>query len=121
MPKTKRQEIGRIGEDIAEIFLKKKGFELLARNFWKPWGEIDVVARKKNVIHFIEVKTSQTSSGYRGEENVHEKKLQRLERTIYSYLSQYDLEDDEWQLDVIAVALDVAEKKASVKWLQNVF
>ena len=57
MPKTKKQETGDIGEKIAGRFLVSKGFEIVGWNYRKPWGEIDIIVRKKEKIHFIEVKT----------------------------------------------------------------
>ena len=41
-----RKEVGRVGEDIAAQFLERKGFKILARNYRKPWGEIDIIAEK---------------------------------------------------------------------------
>ncbi len=57
MPKTEKQETGDIGEKIAGLFLKSRGFEIAGTNYRKPWGEIDIIVRKKGKIHFIEVKT----------------------------------------------------------------
>jgi putative endonuclease len=57
VPKTKKQETGDIGEKIAGCFLVAKGFEIVGKNYRKPWGEIDIIVRKKGKIHFIEVKT----------------------------------------------------------------
>ena len=54
---AKHLEIGRLGEDIACRFLKEKGFKVVERNYWKKWGEIDIVAEKEGVLRFIEVKT----------------------------------------------------------------
>ena len=46
-----------MGEKIAGRFLQSKGFEIVSWNYLKPWGEIDIIVRKKRKIHFIEVKT----------------------------------------------------------------
>ena len=46
-----------IGEDIAVNYLKKKGYKIIERNFRKGYGEIDIIALKKNVLVFVEVKT----------------------------------------------------------------
>jgi len=55
--RTEKRRLGDIGENIACDFLKKRGFEILDRNYLKKWGEIDIVARKDSVIHFVEVKS----------------------------------------------------------------
>jgi len=57
VPKTKKQETGDIGEKIAGRFLAAKGFEIIGKNYRKPWGEIDIIVQKAGKTHFIEVKT----------------------------------------------------------------
>jgi len=56
MPETGKQIIGRLGEDIAVKHFVKHSFKVLDRNYRKKWGEIDIVAEKDNILHFIEVK-----------------------------------------------------------------
>jgi len=120
--------VGRIGEDIACRFLMKRGFSIVGRNYWKKWGEIDVIARKGKTWHFIEVKAvrcknlenvSHETDEYRPEENVHPQKLKRLYRTIQTYLLEKGIED-EWQLDVLAVFLDLEKKQARCRVTENV-
>lgn len=53
----KTQKIGSLGEELVVRFLMKRGFKILDRNYRRPWGELDVVAERKAVIHFIEVKS----------------------------------------------------------------
>ena len=50
------QKIGTLGEELVVKFLVKKGYKILDRNFWKRWGELDIVAQRKGKIHFVEVK-----------------------------------------------------------------
>jgi len=116
----KSGEIGRVGEEIASIFLENRGFSILERNYRKKWGEIDIVAKKENLIRFVEVKT--VSSGgnisYMPEENVHFNKLKRLTRTIETFCAERGFYGD-WQIDVIAVLLDVNKKEAKVRFTEN--
>jgi len=120
--------VGNLGEEIASNYLKSRGFKILDRNYLQKWGEIDIVARKKNKLYFIEVKTVSRSfenfgsnDGYRPEENVHPWKIKRLYRTIESYLTEKGIEEEvEWQLDLISVYLDVERKKANVDYLPNI-
>lgn len=122
-------KIGIIGENIAARFLMKQGFSIKERNYWKKWGEIDVVAEKEGIVHFVEVKSvscenienvlSGSYAGYRPEENVHEGKLSRLYKTIESYIAEYEYEG-EWGIDVIIVYIEKNTKRAKVKMIENI-
>jgi len=129
MKEKATSEIGRIGEDIACRFLMKHGYSIEEQNYRKKWGELDIIARKSGLWHFVEVKTVQCADlstvihetdSYRPEENVHPQKIKRLHRTIQSFLLEKGIED-EWQLDVLAVFLDLKHKKARCRFLENVF
>jgi putative endonuclease len=126
---TENQKIGRIGEETACKFLMKHGFAIIGRNYLKKWGEIDIIAKKGKNLHFVEVKTvsrenirgisHETLDEYQPEENVHPKKLERLSRAIQSYIIEHDSGDD-WQLDVVAVFLDLKNRKARCRYIENV-
>ncbi|MEK7662328.1 MAG: YraN family protein [Patescibacteria group bacterium] len=115
-----RGEVGRVGEEIASIFLENKGFFIVGRNYRKKWGEIDIIAKKGNSMRFVEVKTISSSgdTSYMPEENVHYNKLKRLTRTIETFCAERSFYGD-WQIDVIAVFLDVNKKEAKVRFTEN--
>lgn len=58
---SKNKKIGDLGEDIAVIFLEKRGFQVIDRNYRKKTGEIDIVAHKDGFYYVIEVKTLKIS------------------------------------------------------------
>lgn len=139
MPKiftSKTQKFGEIGEGIACNFLIKKRFVVIERNYTKPWGEIDIVAKKDKKLHFIEVKTvsceiingkvthpparAGETKGIRPEENMHRKKLDRLSRVVETYLLKCSNDEVEWQFDLISVLLDVEKKIARVRILEDI-
>src|SRR3989344_156339 len=143
MPKvftSKTQKTGEIGENIAVKFLMKHSFSILDRNYTKKWGEIDVVAEKGGQIHFIEEKSVWRSTldsvppadakalagkhetpDYRPEDNMHPWKLQRLSRTIQTYLLHKKIPDEkEWQVDLLVVYIDLKNKKAKVKVVKDI-
>ena len=55
--RTNKRKIGDIGENIACMFLVKRGFKVIGRNYLKKWGEIDIIAEKQGILHFVEVKS----------------------------------------------------------------
>ena len=118
-----KKKIGALGENMACRFLVKQGFKVLDRNYNKKWGEIDIVAEKDKILRFIEVKTvvSYETDRYRPEENVHYQKLKRLSRVIQTYLLDKKVSyETEWQIDVLAVFLDLETKKAKFRWTENI-
>jgi len=128
------QKIGELGEDIACKFLMKHGFSVLERNYTKKWGEIDIIAEKRNKRYFIEVKSKSVSSfdfvSYqhngqanetnRPEENMHAWKMKRLRRVVETYLISKRLGSIDWQFDLIVVYLDIEKRLARVKVVDNI-
>lgn len=128
--KQKNKETGYLGEEIATDYLKKQGFTVLERNYLKKWGEIDIVARKTDIIHVVEVKTVSYETKqdlnhavlrrtWRPEENVHAHKIKKLARATESWLLENKC-SLAWQIDIISVRLVTREKYATVKYLPNI-
>lgn len=120
---AKHNEIGKLGEDIATMFLKKRGFTGFTRNFREKYGEIDIISEKDGKTHFIEVKTvsRENLDGIEkeniAEENVTREKLSKLSRVISTYVEKERVLD--WQFDVIAVYLNTNTKTAKVRFIEN--
>ncbi|OHA88647.1 MAG: hypothetical protein A3C70_03555 [Candidatus Zambryskibacteria bacterium RIFCSPHIGHO2_02_FULL_43_14] len=118
--RTEKRKLGDIGENVACEFLKRRGFEIIERNYLRKWGEIDIVAKKNNTIRFIEVKSvSHVTEGYRPEDNMHPWKLKRLSRTMQTYLLEKELDCD-WQLDLVTIKIDQENRKARIEIIENV-
>lgn len=121
---SKTQQIGKIGEDIATRFLVKRGFSIIERNYTKKYGEIDIVATKEGILHFLEVKTLKAAGkqqAYRPEENVSHPKLKRFIRACQVFLEERNVsQETPWQIDVVSVFLDLKHKKAKVTFLENI-
>jgi len=122
---------GNIGEDIACTFLMKKGFTIVDRNYLKKWGEIDIVTKKKNIFHFIEVKsvevkstaahTNVSNDSFRPEENVHVLKQRRLRRVVQTYLLERGQGlDVEFFFHVVVVRMNTETRRAKVSMIENV-
>ena len=125
---SEKRKLGNTGEDFCVKHLVKQVYDILDRNYLKKWGEIDMVAKKDGVIHFVEVKTKELESfmwnsleNYDPEENVHPWKLKRLSRAIQTYLMEKNVDDDtEWQVDIVAVFLDLDAEKASIRIVEDI-
>lgn len=124
MPSQKRK-FGDLGEKIAGDYLKKEGYQILERNYQKPWGEIDLIAQKEKAVVFIEVKTRTVQPGQSlkfayPEENVRLSKKRKLIRTAQTYLNEKNYSPETpWQIDVIALELNLQTKKANLKHFKN--
>jgi len=123
------QKVGKLGEDVASMFLMKHKFSILERNYTRKWGEIDIVAKKDEKLYFFEVKSvscetlpnvSDNSLNKRPEENMHPWKMKRLSRVVQTYLIHYKIGNTPWQFDLLLVYLDVNNKIARVKRMENI-
>jgi putative endonuclease len=124
---SKSQKVGQLGEEMACIFLEKHKFAVLERNYTKKWGEIDIIAEKEDKLYFIEVKSKGVSSldvvsseTGRPEENMHPWKLKRLRRVVETYLISKRIGHKKWQFDLLVVYLDLDNRKARVRVVDNV-
>ena len=118
--KTQKQKIGNIGEELASMFLMKRGFKIIERNYRKKWGELDIVAEKDRIMHFVEVKAI-SNSNFRPEDAVRAWKKERMSRAIRTYLLDHKVPDEtDFQIDIAAVFLDFTRKKARIRMLKNV-
>ena len=99
-----------------------------ARNYLRKTGEIDIIARKGDVLHFIEVKTLSCKSfpreGYEEDRfdpsaNIHEAKLRRIARTAEWHVAERDWEGG-WQVDAALVWIRDADGKLLVRYLPQI-
>jgi putative endonuclease len=129
--RTEKRKVGDIGENIACRFLMKRGFEIIEQNYNKKWGEIDIISKKGDKLHFVEVKSvtreslnnvSSETDNYRPEDNLHPWKLKRLSRVIQTYLLGYSRgsHETDWQFDVIVVYLDLKGLQAKVNYMEDI-
>jgi putative endonuclease len=120
-----RKKLGKIGEEVAAEFLRKKGYKILDRNykFQIPGdlqrGEIDIVAKKEDMICFVEVKTLKDPKiEIFPEEKVNFSKKKKLIATAESWLLKNKIPlDSKWQIDVISV--EIKEGKTKISHFEN--
>lgn len=95
---------GKHGEDLAAAWLAAQGFEVLHRNWKYSYFELDIVATRDGVLHFIEVKTRTTDTYGHPEEGVTTKKMKRLMQAGEEYLYLHP----DWkriQYDILSIRL----------------
>ena len=113
----KTQKIGEIGERLATKFLEQKGFVIIDRNYRTRFGEIDIIAKDKKELIFVEVKAKNTSRFGKPYEMVTKRKKRKLRMTAKSYLqdSRIDSGNTPWRIDVISIDYETGK----IEWLKN--
>jgi len=123
-----RKEIGALGEALAAEYLKRHGFSIRDRNVMRKTGELDIVAQKEDVLHFVEVKTILTdefprekdsTDSYDPSLNLHEAKVRKVARTGEWYVLESEWEGD-WQVDAVLVWLRRRDGMAQVSYLPQI-
>lgn len=95
------QYIGEKGENIASEYLEKIGWQIVSRNFRCKQGEIDIIARNKEEIIFIEVKTRTNFKYGFPAEAVNKQKLKHLKKAIEYYLYTNNINNKTVRIDII--------------------
>ncbi len=98
--------LGERGEALAWNFLRKEGYAILEKNYRTRFGEIDVIARKQDVVVFLEVKTRRDHTFGPPQESVDWKKRQKLSRTAEAYLQAKGLENRPARFDILSITWD---------------
>ncbi len=100
---TASQMLGAIGEELAFHELKNRGYKVLIRNYECALGEIDLIAKEKGSLVFIEVKTRRSDAmGSPGEAVTREKRRQIIRVAKY-YLKRYGIPDIACRFDVVCI------------------
>ncbi len=104
---TPTQALGRKGEDVAHRYLRTRGYNVVARRFRLEdgSGEVDLIARDKNVLVFVEVKTRQTDIYGSPERAVGAEKERKLVRAARSYALKAGADWSQVRFDIISVIL----------------
>ncbi len=113
------REIGNIGEDYTAAYLEKQGCEIVCRNFCIRGGELDIVAKKGDVLHIVEVKTRKAGALTGGEEAITPVKISRIIKAANAYLAKAD-EELSCVFDVAVVELR-GGKVTDFKYIQRAF
>ena len=111
--------LGKEGERIAELFLQKKGYKLVERNYRCSGGELDLIVLDRRVVVFVEVKT-RTGSGFGTPfEAVESRKQQRMIRAAQYFLAEKGLQQRDARFDVVGVSWP--GRQPVVEHIENAF
>lgn len=112
---------GRVGEDAAHRFLRRRGCTVVARNY-RPRsgpGEIDLVAWHQGRLVFVEVKTRATAEFGTPDRAVNEDKRNALERAARDYARRAGVGWEWTRFDIVSVVL--GRRPMKVDWMQDAF
>jgi len=115
----KRRDTGLIGEKIACDFLGKNGYNILETNYRCPGGEIDIIARQKDTLVFIEVRTKKSRLFGSPEESITPAKMERLRTVAAHYGQNRDNLPATWRIDVVAIQMDRSDRVTRIELIEN--
>jgi len=126
--KKEKKNIGKIGEELAVKYLKKKDFKIIQLNYQnklgRRLGEIDIIAKNNKIIIFIEVKTRSIIAGTNilPEENITRDKLRKLQKIAQNYIRENNLWEFDYRFDAVSVLLNrETEEVLEIRHLENIF
>ena len=106
MKNTSKKEMGNIGEEIASKYLCENGYQILERNFYTKHGELDIIAKQKDEIVFIEVKTRSNYAYGNPREAVTPIKQRHMYQAAKYYLYKKKQENAFTRFDVVEVYVE---------------
>ncbi len=115
----KRRDTGIQGEKLAKDFLKKQGYHIIETNYRCPEGEIDIVAKHKDSLIFIEVRTKTSLEFGSPEESITPTKRERMRATASRYRQTHNDLPLLWRIDVVAVELNQEGKLSRIELIEN--
>ena len=114
-----KKELGKKGEEKALRFLKKKGYRIIEKNYVCKMGEMDIIAKDKDTLAFIEVKTRTSMAFGPPQLAVNSSKQRQLSKVALNYLKEKQLEDVKARFDVVAILLE--EKGEQIELIKDAF
>lgn len=108
-----RRRVGAAFEERAEELLRERGFAIVARNFRTRYGEIDRIARRGDLLVFVEVKMRRGDPYGSAAEAVDQRKARQIYRMAEQFLQERpELEELDMRFDVIAIDIDASGRVA---------
>ncbi len=112
--------LGARGEAAAATFLRRRGYQIVARGE-QCFGEMDIVAVDNRTVVFVEVKTRNSDQSGSPESAVDDEKQRRLTRAALSFLKRHDLLSNSARFDVVAVTWPAGRRRPEIEHLIDAF
>jgi len=116
---NRKQEIGKKGESIAVGYLKKQGYKIIEQNYRSKAGEIDIIAREKKTLVFVEVKTRRSTSYGSPKWAVTLKKQKAISMAALYYLKMTNQTNADARFDVVSIL--VRGEDTQIELVRNAF
>ena len=115
----RKQEIGKKGESVAVRYLKKQGYKIIQQNYRSKAGEIDIIARERKTLVFVEVKTRRSTSYGSPKWAVTPKKQKAISMAALYYLKMTDQTHADARFDVVSILAQGDEPR--IELVRNAF
>jgi len=115
----KNKELGALGEKLARQRLKRAGYKIVTANYRSLQGEVDLIARHKACLVFVEVKCRRDTAFGPPEEAVTATKQKKLVHVAEFYIQHEAPDTREWRIDVVAIELDDRNRPRRIEIIEN--
>jgi putative endonuclease len=112
---------GSYGENLARSYLRRKNYRIVAKNYRCGLGEIDIVARKGDLLVFAEVKSRRDNGLVEPFESVTREKQSRLSRLAEHFVVCHGFTDMMLRFDVISILFDAGGKVRKFVHIEDAF
>jgi putative endonuclease len=116
---NKRQQYGKESESVAVRYLKKNGYKILEQNYRNKIGEIDIIAKDKKTLAFVEVKATRTDSFGSPKWAVTPKKQRKISMVALYYLKATKQNKVKARFDVVAISS--SQDNPRIELIKNAF
>ena len=118
---VRRPDMGKLGETAAAEYLLRRGYTILCRNYHSPYGEIDIIAKKGEILSFVEVKARRENTMAAAKEAVTPGKQKKILQTAFCYLQKNGLQGQP-RFDVAEVYFEQESQNVrEINWIENAF
>ncbi|MBA3037335.1 MAG: YraN family protein [Desulfobacterium sp.] len=116
---SKDQLFGKEGESLAVLYLKKHGYKIIEQNYRTKLGEIDIIAKEKNTLVFVEVKSRKTGDFGSPKYAITPKKMKKISMVALYFLKETKQSGVKARFDVVSIS--PGEREPEIEIIKNAF